>query len=138
MQREIYLDNAATTRVLPDVVTVMQESMLANYGNPSSPHAKGVAAEAAVRRARELVAGTLGVDAEEIVFTSGGTEANNLALKGVAGLHRRRGGRLICSTIEHPSVLEALSDLETDGMEVVRTPVTPTGTNIKKKKEKRN
>lgn len=126
--KEIYLDHAATTPVRPEVVAVMVEHMTVNYGNPSSPHAKGVAAEAAVRRAREQVANALGVTRDEIVFTSGGTESNNLVIKGVAAQHQRRGGSLVCLSTEHPSVLEAMRDLATRGSFVHRTvPVDGTG-----------
>src|SRR5690625_3806560 len=95
MNEHIYLDNAATTRVHPEVVALMQQSLQQEYGNPSSPHQKGIEAEAAVRRAREQVARSLGVAADEIVFTSGGTEANNFALKGVGGRYVRRGGKIL-------------------------------------------
>lgn len=127
LMSEIYLDNAATTRVRPEVVAAITESMRVNYGNPSSPHAKGLAAETAVRRSREQVASALRVDREEIFFTSGGTESNNLAIKGVARLARRQGGTFICSEIEHPSVLEAMADLKGDGFRIKTLPVDASG-----------
>lgn len=128
MADEIYLDNAATTRVLPEVVALMQRVLQDEYGNPSSPHQKGIEAETAVRRARERIAQTIGVDAEEIIFTSGGTEANNLAIKGVGSQFVKRGGEILYSAIEHPSVIEAAKRLDGDKLRVRAVPVTRQGT----------
>src|SRR5690625_2869571 len=104
MKQPIYLDHAATTRVHPEVVAVITNMLQEEYGNPSSLHAHGLAAEAAVRRARESLAKALSVSPDEIVFTSGGTEANNLALRGATARFRRQGGELLYSAVEHPSV----------------------------------
>lgn len=123
----IYLDNAATTRVHPEVVAAMVECMRDTYGNPSSPHRMGLEAEARVRRAREELAAALGVGQEEIVFTSGGTEANNLAIRGVLRAFRRRGGNIVHTATEHPSVLETCAALREEGFEVRPAPVTSTG-----------
>ncbi|KKM09855.1 cysteine desulfurase [Clostridiales bacterium PH28_bin88] len=127
MKQEIYLDNSATTRALPEVVQAVSAALENNYGNPSSLHGKGVAAERAVRQARAAVASLLGVKAEEIFFTSGGTEANNWALRGVALSHRRRGNHVITTVVEHPSVLRACQELEAEGYQVTYLPVDRTG-----------
>lgn len=123
----IYLDHAATTPVRPEVVAAMKESLTTCYGNPSSPHALGLAAEAAVRRAREQIAVAAGVGRDEVVFTSGGTEANNLAIRGVARAARRGAGTLLCSATEHPSVLETLRALGDEGFSIRHIPVDSRG-----------
>ncbi|HHX73641.1 MAG TPA: aminotransferase class V-fold PLP-dependent enzyme, partial [Firmicutes bacterium] len=105
--RQIYLDNSATTAVLPEVAAEMQRVLLTAYGNPSSLHTMGVEAERIKNAARQLLAEACGGRAEELIFTSGGTEANNLAVKGVARRLRRRGRHLITTQVEHPSVLYA-------------------------------
>lgn len=114
----IYLDNAATTPPRPEVVAAAVEALEAGYGNPSSAHGLGLAAERLVRAAREAVAAGLRADPGEIVFTSGGTEANNLALLGAARALRRRGDRVIATRIEHPSVLRACEVLAEEGFRV--------------------
>ncbi|GAW93362.1 cysteine desulfurase family protein [Calderihabitans maritimus] len=125
--REIYLDNSATTRVDPLVVEEMSRVMLENYGNPSSPHGLGVRAEKALSRARRQVASVLQVKPEEIYFTSGGTEANNWAIRGTAYQRRGRGRHLITSAIEHASVLHVFKELEKEGFEVTYLPVNQDG-----------
>lgn len=127
MAQMVYLDNSATTPVRPEVLAAMEEALKTTFGNPSASHGLGLAAEKAVRRAREQVAGVLGAAPEEIVFTSGGTEANNLALKGVARAMRRRGRHIITSAVEHPSVLNACRQLEEEGFEVTYLPVNAHG-----------
>ncbi len=127
MSREIYLDNSATTRARPEVVDAVRAALEDDYGNPSSAHALGVRAERLIKDAREAVAQGLGADPAEIVFTSGGTEANNLAVLGGARALARRGRRVITSRIEHPSVLRACERLEEEGFEVVRLDVDRTG-----------
>jgi cysteine desulfurase len=123
--REIYLDNAATTQPHPAVVEAMSRALGEEWGNPSSLHRRGLAAERLVREARAAVAGTLDAAPEEIVFTSGGTESNNLALRGVA---RLAGGRHIVATaIEHSSVLTPLRRLAEEGYEVTELPVDGDG-----------
>lgn len=124
-QREIYLDNAATTRPHSAVVEAMMRVLTEEYGNPSSLHRKGLAAERIVTTARESVARSLGVAAEEVIFTSGGTEANSLAIRGVAGLARRR--HLVTTAIEHSSVLESLRQLTKDGFTLTELPVDREG-----------
>lgn len=116
--QEIYLDNSATTRPLPEVVEIMTEVLTENYGNPSSLHNKGLDAEKIMKKARNLIASKLGVTPGEIYFTSGGTESNNLAIKGVAYQHQKRGNHLITTEIEHPSVLETFIALEEEDYNV--------------------
>jgi cysteine desulfurase len=116
----IYLDNAASTRILPEVRAAMEPFLGEEFGNPSSPHASGRRARRAVEDARETVASCLGADPREIVFTSGATEANALAIAGAAGALRRKGDRVVTTAIEHPSVLEACARLEARGLRAVR------------------
>lgn len=115
----IYLDNSATTRQYDQVTRVMTRSMEELYGNPSSLHAMGLAAEKEVRKARKAVAASLACREEEVVFTSGGTESDNTALFGIARARRREGRRIITTRVEHPAVLEACRVLEQDGFDVV-------------------
>ena len=103
---EIYLDNSATTRVCEKSAEKVLELMTQCYGNPSSLHKKGLEAQREVAHARQAVAVSLGAQPREIIFTSGGTEANNLAVLGGAAAGRRRGKRIVTTAIEHPSVLE--------------------------------
>ncbi len=124
---DIYFDNAATTKVFPEVTKSVAEAMETEYGNPSSMHRKGYRAEQAVREAQEILAKSLKVSAKEIVFTSGGTEANNLALIGAADANKRAGRHIVSSCIEHPSVSNALSWLESEGYEVTYLPVDSRG-----------
>ncbi|NLJ30783.1 MAG: cysteine desulfurase [Clostridiales bacterium] len=116
---EIYFDNSSTTKVCREAAEKVMETMTQNYGNPSSLHALGFAAEREQNDARAAVAGVLGARPEEITFTSGGTESNNLALFGAAGARRRRGSRVVTTMIEHPSVLNAAKQLEREGFDVV-------------------
>jgi cysteine desulfurase len=125
--REIYLDNSATTQVYSEIADRMREVMVNQYGNPSSLHRKGIEAELLVSEARQQISRSLEASPEEIVFTSGGTEANNLALMGAALAGRRKGSRIVSSEIEHPSVLEALKHLERQGFEVALCPVDTAG-----------
>ena len=115
---EIYLDNSATTKVLPQVVEAMAEACSQCYGNPSSLHGKGIEAEKLVIQARDVLAGALGAKREEIYFTSGGTESNNWAILGCVHRRRRRGNHIITTKIEHPSVLKVFQFLESNGYEV--------------------
>ena len=116
---EIYLDNRATTRVCEKSAEKVLELMTQCYGNPSSLHKKGLEAQREVAHARQAVAVSLGAQPREIIFTSGGTEANNLAVLGGAAAGRRRGKRIVTTAIEHPSVLEPMRQLEKEGFEVV-------------------
>lgn len=127
MPAEVYLDNAATTRALPSVVEAVSHALRSAYGNPSSLHRKGMEAEAILKETRALLARVLGVTPGEIVFTSGGTEANALAVKGIAHSRRRRGRHVITTRIEHSSVLAAFRDLEADGFDVTYLPVDAEG-----------
>jgi len=115
---EVYLDNSATTRPYPEVVKEMQRIMAEEYGNASSLHRRGVRAERVLNSSRQVLAEILGVNSGEIIFTSGGTESNNLAIQGIARRYRRRGNHLITTAIEHSSVLEPFQQLEKEGFEV--------------------
>ncbi len=123
----VYLDNSATTRTDPEVIRVMADVMEKVYGNPSSLHGIGDKAHRLIGEAREAVARTLGVQPREIVFTSGGTESNNLAIKGVAEQFRNRGRHLITTEVEHPSVYQAFRQLEERGWRVTYLPVDRLG-----------
>ena len=123
----IYLDYAATTPVRPEVMAAMQPVFSEAYGNPSSIHSYGQEAAALVDRARGQLAALLGAADDDIVFTGGGSEADNLALKGVLGACRERGNHIITSTIEHHAILETCHFLETQGARVTYLPVSPEG-----------
>ncbi|CAG7620296.1 cysteine desulfurase family protein [Paenibacillus allorhizosphaerae] len=125
--RALYLDNAATTPMYEEVIDTMAEVMRTYFGNPSSLHKLGVQAEQLVRRARETIAAGLRCAPEEIRFTSGGTESNNLAIRGAAYRYRGRGMRLITSEIEHASVYETFRQLAKEGFHVTFLPVDSTG-----------
>ena len=109
---EVYLDNSATTRAYDCVGDLVRKVMCQDYGNPSSMHAKGVQAEHYIKETKEILAKLLKVKDKEIVFTSGGTESDNLALIGAARANRRRGNHLITSSIEHPAILNTMRYLE--------------------------
>ena len=115
MNVAIYLDNSATTKPHPQVIEAMVSLLQENYGNPSSLHAMGQQAERVITKARRDLAGALGVKEREIIFTSGGTEANNMAIKGVVRAYGNRGRHIITSRIEHPSILEVFRELEDEG-----------------------
>ncbi len=129
--RPIYLDNQATTRCDPRVVTAMLPWFTDQYGNPHSvEHAMGLAAEAAVEQARARLAALIGADSKEIVFTSGATESNNLAIKGAARHAARMGvarRRIVTVATEHKCVLESVGDLADEGFEPVFLPVRDDG-----------
>lgn len=125
--REVYLDNSATTPVLPEIADRIREVMVIQYGNPSSLHRKGVEAELLVTEARRQISRSLGAKEQEIIFTAGGTEANNLALFGVVGAHSRKGKHIIVSDIEHPSIIETAVRLSKRGYEVAFCPVDASG-----------
>ncbi|SHM82986.1 cysteine desulfurase [Caldanaerovirga acetigignens] len=116
--KEVYLDNSATTKVAKEAVDAMVHALTLAFGNPSSLHRKGMEAEKIVNKAREKLALFLGVKAREIYFTSGGTESNNLAIKGAAYARKRYGKHLITTSIEHPSVLDVFKQLEEEGFSV--------------------
>ncbi len=119
----IYLDHAATTPLRPEVLEAMLPYLQERFGNPSSAHATGRAARAALDDARERLARAMGAEAREIVFTSGGTESINLALKGAAWAGKARGHRIVTSAIEHHAVGHTVRYLEKFGFEVVELPV---------------
>lgn len=124
---EAYLDNSATTRCSDRAFALMQKVLLEDYGNPSSLHMKGVEAERYVKAAREKIAKTLKVTEKEIIFTSGGTESNNLAILGTAFANRRAGNRIITTAVEHASVANPMKFLEEEGFEVIYLPVDENG-----------
>jgi cysteine desulfurase len=119
----IYLDHAATTPLRHEVLEAMLPFLTGSFGNPSSAHSFGRAARAALDEAHELVATRLNAEGREIVFTSGGTEANNLALKGAAWAGKARGHRIVTSAVEHHAVGHTLRYLEKFGFEIVELPV---------------
>ena len=116
--REAYLDNSATTRCFPEVARLMNKIYLEEYGNPSSMHHKGVEAEKQIIEARRAIAQILKVSDKNILFTSCGTESDNIAIIGGALANQRRGRHLITTRIEHPAVLEAMKFLESLDFEV--------------------
>ena len=119
----IYLDYNATTPIDPAVAEAMLPYVHGLFGNPSSGHAFGLAARAGVELARQQVARLLGCSEDDLIFTSGGTEANNHAIKGVAGAHRHRGNHIITSAVEHPAVTEVCRYLEGRGFRTTYLPV---------------
>ena len=123
MMKPIYLDCNATTPVAPKVLDAMLPYLREHFGNPSSSHSYGPTARAAVEDARAQVAGLLGCSPEEVVFTSGGSEANNHAIQGVVEAAGRRPCHIITSQIEHPSVLTTCRHLEARGVQVTYLPV---------------
>lgn len=123
MSRKIYLDYNASSPIAPEVVDAMKPFLTDHYGNPSSPHWAGAPARDAVERARREVSLLLGCDPSEVVFTSGGSEANNHALKGVFFANREKGSHIITTAVEHPAILNPCRFLETLGAKVTILPV---------------
>ncbi|MBO6116074.1 MAG: cysteine desulfurase [Ruminococcus sp.] len=121
----IYLDNAATTKPCEEAVKAAVEAMTVNFGNPSSLHRAGLDAQLAMDKARKVIADSLGASPENILFTSGATESNNLALRGASAAYGKKRRKIVASAVEHASVDETLSDLESKGFEVVR--ISPRG-----------
>ena len=122
-----YLDNSATTQVTPAVAEVAVELMCNTFGNPASVHSLGLDAHKITEQARETVASFMGCKKEEIYFTSGGTEGNNLAILGGTLAAKRKGNKVITTAVEHPSVLQAVEELKTRGFETVVLPVQKNG-----------
>lgn len=122
-QKKIYLDNSATTRVDDEVVKVMLHYLTEDFGNASSTHQFGQQAKQAIEDARGQVALILNASPTEITFLSGGTESDNLAIKGIADAHREKGKHIITSQIEHPAVLASCAQLEQQGWQVTYLPV---------------
>ena len=125
--RRVYLDNSATTPVDPRVADAMARAVVENFGNASSVHGFGQQARTAVDRARREVAALIGAKQNEIVFTSGGTEANNLAIRGLCEAAASSGRHIITTSIEHPSVAGVCTEMEKRGWEVTRLPVYQNG-----------
>lgn len=125
--KRIYLDHAATTPTHPEVVKTMLPYFSELFGNPSSIHSFGQEAKGAIEEARDRVANLIGAKREEIVFTSGGTEADNFALKGVAYANEYKGNHIITTSIEHHAVIEPLKFLEGRGFKVTYLPVDKHG-----------
>jgi cysteine desulfurase len=123
----IYLDNNATTPIDKEVADAMRPFLDDYFGNPSSLHAYGVKTKLAVEKSRMQIAGLLNCDPSEIVFTSGGTESNNYAIKGIAFEHQDKGNHIITSSVEHPSVFEVCKYLEKSGFEITYLPVDEFG-----------
>ena len=123
----IYLDNSATTKPYEEVLDAFLKVSRDYFGNPSSLHSIGGKAEKLLEQARSQVAGLLKVKSSEIIFTSGGTEANNLAIKGAALANQHRGNHIITTQIEHPSVYESVKDLEQRGFEATYLQVDQNG-----------
>jgi cysteine desulfurase len=123
----IYLDNAATTPMDREVLDEMLPYFTDVYGNPSSVYGAGRQARAAIDAARDLVAAALGCQSRELIFTSGGSESDNLALRGVAARNADRGLHLVCSQVEHHAVLHTMQDLERQGFDVTYLPVDADG-----------
>lgn len=124
---EAYFDNSATTRVLDSVMDMVVKTMTVDYANPAAKHRKGMEAEQYIRQARAEIAKTLRVADKEILFTSGGSESNNMALIGTALANQRAGKHLISTAIEHPSVYNPLEYLESLGFEITFLPVDHDG-----------
>lgn len=124
--KPIYLDYNATTPLLPSVVEAMLPFLRDHFGNPSSAHAHGQRARSAIARAREQVAAFLGCDSDEVLFTSGGTEANNLAIRGLFETPQQRD-HVLTSVIEHPATARPCSWLEARGVSVTKAPVDRQG-----------
>lgn len=119
----IYLDNSATTKPCETAVKYINESLVNNWGNPSSLYSFGISAEETLNQTRTDVAKVIGANADEIFFTSGGTEANNMVIRGVAASRKKRGNRIVVSSIEHHCVLDTVKELENQGFDVVYLPV---------------
>ncbi len=124
---EIYADYAATTPVKPEIVDAMMTIYNSHYGNPSSIHAKGRDARKYLDESRRQIAQLLGADTHEIIFTSGATESNNTAIKGIVKANEQLGNHIITSKIEHHSVLHVFEQLEREGFDVTYLDVDDTG-----------
>lgn len=121
------MDHSATTPVAPEVLEAMLPYFSEKFGNASSLHSFGLEAKEALEESREKVAGLLGAKPEEIIFTAGGTESDNLALKGIARKNQKSGKHIITTRVEHPAILECCRKLEKEGFEVTYLPVTNEG-----------
>lgn len=117
-RKNIYLDHAATSPVRPEVIQEMSQKMVEVYGNPSSIHSFGREAKKVIEVARQSVANSIGASSEEIIFTSGGTESDNLAILGSVDMKKNKGKHIITTQVEHPAVLNTMKHLEISGYEV--------------------
>ncbi len=124
---EAYLDNSATTPLCKEAVEKVNYALTACWGNPSSLHANGIAASELLEESRGIIAKKLSCEPEEIVFTSGGTQSNNIAILGAANALKRRGSRIITTSVEHSSVEEPIKYLESQGFDVIRLRVNEGG-----------
>lgn len=124
---EIYLDNCATTRVCQEAAAACMKAMTEEYGNPSSLHKKGLAAERLMKDARKTAAALLGCEPECVIFTGGATDSNNIAILGSVSARRRAGKNIVTSAVEHPSVGNTVSALEEQGYQVKRISPRPDG-----------
>ena len=120
MMREIYLDNSATTKPCEETLKYMNKALVDNWGNPSSLHTIGISAEDLLISCKDACAKAIGARPDEIFFTSGGTEANNIAINGAVLSRAKRGNRIVTTSIEHPSVSEAINSFEAKGFEIIR------------------
>ncbi len=119
IMEEVYLDNSATTKVCDESAEKIFEMLTLKYGNPSSLHSKGIEAENEIKKSREVISDYLNCNNDEIFFTSGGTESNNLAIFGAAKALKRSGNKIVTTAIEHPSVIEPVKELSRLGFETV-------------------
>ena len=125
--QEIYFDNAATTQVLPEIADIAVRMMCEDYGNPSAMYGRGLQAERAVKEAREQVAALIGAQPQDIIFTSGATEANNMALRGGMKARARRGKHMVVSALEHQSVIQTVRAMLELGYDFDLGPVDTNG-----------
>ena len=123
----IYFDNSATTKCSRAAMEIMCEALSVNFGNPSSLHNFGFTAEKYIKNSRAVIASTLKCDVKEIVFTSGGTEGNNMAIRGCAYAYQKRGKHIITTSVEHAAVINPCKQLEKEGFEVTYLPVDEKG-----------
>ena len=123
----IYFDNSATTKCSRAAMEIMCEALSENFGNPSSLHNFGFTAEKYIKNSRAIIASTLKCDVKEIVFTSGGTEGNNMAIRGCAYAYQKRGKHIITTSVEHAAVINPCKQLEKEGFEVTYLPVDEKG-----------
>ncbi|HBH86675.1 MAG TPA: cysteine desulfurase NifS, partial [Syntrophaceae bacterium] len=123
----IYLDHNATTRLHPEVLRIMEPYLKEQFGNASSSYRLGREAKIALEKSRKKVADCLGAKSQEIIFTGGGTESDNLAIRGTARILRTKGSHIITSGIEHHAVLKTCEDLEKEGFRVTYLPVNADG-----------
>ncbi len=119
MDKIIYFDNSSTTKPCETAIKYLNNALTLNWGNPSSLHSMGINAEQEIFLTRKCVADVISAASDEIYFTSGGTEANNIAIFGTVSALKKRGNRIVTSSIEHPSVLEPIKKLENEGFEVI-------------------